>query len=235
MLAACATRQPELVPPATIVAPYDTSLGQVLWAVVPPRNESGTTLVDPLVMGDKLVAAAAQIRGVIALPLNRTIDAMRALELAAVNSPDDARRLADELGVDGLIVGSITAYDPYEPVIGLSVALYARPGRLGPPAHWEVDPRRLSTQPTEPPGLARGFAQQPLGVVAEHLDAKNHQVQMDVRRYATGRHEAFSALGWRRYLASADLFAEFAAWHVMERLVELEWLRTGQWQAMGPG
>ncbi len=220
-------REPRLVAPANLVAPYDTTRGEVLWAVAPLRNETGTTIAEPYGLSDKVVAAAAQVAGVRTLPLNRTIAAMRALGLTHLASPDDVRALAAELGVDGLIVGSITAFDPYNPpTLGLALALYARPGALETLGTTAVDPRALARRPTDGgahPGSS--FAGAPLSTGVVHLDGKNHQVQMDVRRYAEGRHDPRSALAWRRYLASMDLFSEFAAWEAVDRLLEREWVR----------
>jgi len=67
-------------------------------------------------------------------------------------------------------------------------------------------------------------------VISEFLDGKNHQVVMDVQAYATGRHDPNSALAWRRYLASMDLYSEFAAWHAVGRLIDHEWIRLARVQ-----
>jgi hypothetical protein len=226
-LTGCASRKPELTPPMALTSPYDTSHGEVLWGVVPLRNESGTTLADILALTDKVVAAAAQVRGVRALPVNRTIATMRALNMTQLASPADAKKLATEMGVDGLIVGSITAYDPYDPPkLGIALALYARPGPMDQRRPDAVDPRSLQYQPTDYQYFSRSsFGEAPASVVSEYLDGKNHQVLIDVQNYARGRHDPRSAYGWKRYLASMDLFSEFAAWHAVSRLLDHEWVR----------
>jgi hypothetical protein len=162
--------------------------------------------------------------------LNRTIAAMRALEMTELSSPAEALRLATELGADGLIVGSITAYDPYNPPkLGLALALYARPGSQARPGE-AIDTRTLTYQPTDysyfPRSNFKGEA--PASVASVYLDGKNHQVQMDVKAYAEGRLDGGSALGWRRYLSSMDLFSEFAAWAAVRRVVEHEWIRLAR-------
>jgi hypothetical protein len=227
LCAGCAQKD-RLVTPVTHAAPYDTTRGEVLWAVAPLRNESGTTAVDRFEIGDKVVAAAAQVRGVRVVPLNRTIAAMRALGMNDLTSPADARRLAAELGVDALVLGSITAWDPYNPPkVGIALALYARPGTLQD-ARDGLDVRALRYQPTDYQYFPRtAFPDAPASVVSEYLDGKNHQVQSDLKRYAHGRHDPGAALGWRRYLTSMDLFSEFAAWHAMGRLLEHESIRLG--------
>ncbi|TVQ61718.1 MAG: hypothetical protein EA378_08215 [Phycisphaerales bacterium] len=230
LIVACASRPAPLEPPAPTIAPYDTVRGEPLWAVVPLRNETGVSFVDSYAISDRVVAAAAQVRGVRALPLNRTIAQMRALGMHALESPDDARRLATELGADAIIVGSITSYDPYKPALGLALALYPTPrGRIEDPRHVDLDPRQLIYQPTEYTYFPehREPRDEPGSVVSEHLDGENHQVIYDVRGYAQGRQDPEQrVLGWRRYLASMELFTEFAAHHTVAQLIRQEWLRT---------
>lgn len=227
-LAGCAQSPPRMVPPQTLVAPYDTSRGEVLWAVVPLRNESGTTAADSGAISDQVVAAVEEARGLRALPLNRTIEAMRALKMPAVSSPADAKRLAQALGVDGLLMGSITAYDPYVPTLGLSLALFARPGAMQTLTKETLNVRRLAAQPAEAPAKNAAFQDAPVSVFTTHLDGKNHQVLLDVRTYAEGRHEQASALGWRRYTASMELYSQFAANHAVNGLLEQEWMRLAR-------
>ncbi|MBL9032329.1 MAG: hypothetical protein JNM80_11580 [Phycisphaerae bacterium] len=227
----CETRRPTpLTPPAALVAPYDTSRGPVLWAVAPLRNESGTTSADALAITDKVVAAAAQVRGVSALPLNRTIAAMRALGMSELKSPADAKRLAGELGADVIVVGSITAYDPYDPPkLGLALALYTRPGPAERRGQGALDPRKLTYQPTDYRYFPRSTTPDaPGAVVSEYFDGRNHQVLMDVKSYSTGRHDPDAGIGWRRYLASMDLFCDFGSWQTVKRLLDHEWLRLAQ-------
>jgi hypothetical protein len=229
-LAACAsTNKDNLVAPKQIVSPYDTSRGEVLWAIVPLRNETGTTLVDPLDVSDKVMAAAAQIQGVRAIPVNRTIAAMRNIRMTDLATPADARRLASELGADALVVGSITAWDPYRPTFGLSLALYIRPGGLTQMGSAAIDVSKLRFAPTDYQYFPRsGQTEAPSSVVSEYLDGQNHQVLMDVKQYAQGRHEPVSALGWRRYTASMPLFTEFGAWEAVSQLIDHEWIRLAK-------
>ena len=233
LLGGCNTPPAEkLVAPHTLVAPYDTASGDVLWAVVPLRNESGTTALNATEVSDKVVAAASQIKGIRTLPLNRTISAMRALKMIELQSPADATRLATELGADGILVGSITAWDPYDPPkFGLALALYSRPGAMDRRGEAELDPRKLEYQPTDYKYFRRSsFETAPAAVVSEYLDGKNHQVLMDVKSYAEGRHDPTGPMGYRRYLASMDLFCEFGAWYTVGQLLDHEWLRLAQAQ-----
>lgn len=224
-LGGCAksTEQP-LVAPRALVAPYEGDGAEVLWAVVPLANESGTTDADRSMVNDHLVAAIEEVQGLRCVPLNRTIAALRGLKMDGVRSPGDVRRLADAMGVDGVIVGAVTAYDPYTPAIGLSIALYARPGSLTR-ATPDIDPHTLASRPAEIGSPRGALRDAPVATASENLDAKNHQVLMDLKSYATGRHDQPSALGWKRYTASMDLYTQFAAYHVVDRLLQSEWVR----------
>jgi len=143
-----------------------------------------------------------------------------------VQSPQQARTLANALGVDGLIVGTVTAWDPYDPPrIGLKLALYARDGNPEP----SLDPMRLQTAYTDfQPGGRSQYDSKPVALVSLFLDGANHEVLMNLQRYASGRHNPETALGWRGILANMDLYTEYAAWCAVSRLLEQETLRIGQ-------
>lgn len=225
--AACQPQgRPAPVPPQVLVAPYDASTGEVLWAVAPLGNESGVSEVNLDMIADALVARIDEVRGIACLPLNRTLAAMRARGMRSIRTPGDARQLALALGVDALVVGNVTAYDPYDPPkLGLSVALYSRDRSMAKP----IDPVKLKRSYSDYGQITRSqFADRPSAVISEHLDGANHEVKMELMRYAQGRHEADSARGWRGHLASMDLYTEFAAFVAVSRLLEQERLRLGQ-------
>ncbi len=230
LLGACASGDKDaLTSPRSIVSPYDSSRGEVLWAIVPLRNESGSMLLDPLEVSDQVMAAAAQIKGVRTIPVNRTIAAMRNIRMSDLSTPADAKRLASELGADALVLGSITAWDPYRPTLGLSLALYVRPGALDRRGDASMDVSRLRFAPTDYQYFPRsGQSEAPASVVSEFFDGRNHQTLMDIRQYAQGRHDPATALGWRVYTASMIRFTEFAAWQSVSRLVDHEWIRLAR-------
>ena len=158
---------------------------------------------------------------------------MRSLGLQELSSPADARKLAAEMGVDGLIVGSVTAFDPYNPpTLGISLALYARPGPMDARGEERIDTRELTYQASDyeyfPVGV---YTDKPASVASGVLDGNNHQVLMDLDRYVEGRDDPTYRLGTNRYLASMELFTEFAAWRMVGQLVEQEWLPPGAGRA----
>jgi len=213
--------------PGVIVAPYDTRNGEVLWAVIPPMNESGVSSVREDEIGDQIVAAVQGIRGVRCLPINRTLQAMRETGIHQITSTNEAIALANAMGVDGIIAGSITAYDPYDPpTLGLALALYSRPGTMKRGPKTNLDPRAL-TMAYSDFGKFDGsrFSGDPVNAVSQHLDARDHAVLMDLKRYAEGRSDNSSALRWRVYIASMDLYTQFVAHHTVGRLIDEEWLR----------
>lgn len=227
-LGACATK-PELDAPRMTIAPYDHAGGDVLWALAPLRNESATTVVDPLATSDRVVEAIEQVNGVRCLPMNRTLETMRALRMPMVRSPADAQKLGDAMGVDAIVVGAITSYDPYDPRIGLALSLVPRTAAMNGvfrPVEKSLDSRTVQSSPVEMiPVTALG---EPSSSVSELFDGKNHAVQMDVRMYAEGRADKASAAGWRRYLRSVDLFAEFVAYRTVDQLMQAETIRLAK-------
>ncbi len=205
------------------MSPYAGRVQAPLWAVAPLANESGAGVVDSLAITDAVVAKVAEARGLACVPTNRVLAAMRALHLASVATPADSRRLAEALGVDAVVVGTITAYDPYDPpTLGLTLGVFHRSG--GQAAM--VDSRALQASGSEHATAATGDA--PAVVVAEHLDGRNHEVLINLRRYADGRHNPEGALGWRSYLASMDLYTQFATYHTVGRLLDAERLRMSR-------
>lgn len=227
-LAACTKTSPRgrLDPPEVLTSPYDSVKGDALWAVVPLANESGVSTVDTLACSDTLVGVITETRGLTCVPMNRTLAALRALGNRPINSPQAARTLANIMGVDGVVLGSITAYDPYDPPkLGLTLGLFSRDRKAADP----FDPMRLQSAYTDADytiGSSR-FADKPVAALSEHLDGANHAVQMDIKRFAAGRHDPRSSLGWRTYLASMTLYTEFAAHLAVSRLIEQERLRVG--------
>jgi hypothetical protein len=192
-----------------------------VWAVTPLRNETGTTIADGTAMADHLTEHLQQVRGITALPVNRVLEAMAADNIIAIDSPAKIQRLMNTLNVDGLIVGTLTAWDPYDPPrIGVILQLYSR-DRLAPP----LDTRDLTRAPSsnELPGVI-AFTQ-PVSQVSHHFDAADGTTLKYLRHYATGRVPHDSAAGWRRYLLSIDLYSEFVSHELMRRLFDAEWKR----------
>lgn len=206
--------------PRVFSSPYPETK---LWAVAPLRNDSGTSLADGIGFAERLSQQLQQVPGIDVVPLNRVIEVMEFAEMRGVYTLDDAMELVDELEVDGLLVGTLTAWEPYEPpTIGVTVQLYSRRTAEGGLALDEA--RRLSAAPTEQGVTVRRF-EQPVNAVSHHFDAASGAVLQDMRDYAKGRVPLESPAGWRRYLLDMDLYTEFVAHEVMRRLFRSEWSR----------
>ncbi|MDX2114416.1 MAG: hypothetical protein SFZ24_02180 [Planctomycetota bacterium] len=199
---------------------------EIVYAVAPLRNESGVSLANELIISDTLVSEIDQARGITALPMNRTLAGMRALKIADVSSPAHARALAKALGADAVIVGSITAYHPYDPpVIGLSVGLFGVSEHIGAPPQTApgLQPEALRTAVREtaaPTETSKPTG--PLSAVAAVYDASVGPTRDLVRAYAQGRHDPTSALGWERYTASMALYTRFACFETARQLLDSE-------------
>ncbi len=230
LLAVAGCRGPSLTPPDTLVSPYATSRGEALWAVAPLRNESGTTILELDAISDAIVRSCQQIEGIRCLPLNRVLAEMRGLGMDTILTPEDAGRLAARLGVNGLVVGTVTDYNPYDPpTIGMSLVLETGA------AFVETDGLDLDGLRGSVTGSASGstvrYSEAPSASVSVVLDGRNHATLMELRRYAEGRHDPGSALGWRAYLTSMPLYSDFAAHTAVSRLLDEERLRLTRQRA----
>ena len=233
VLASIGCQSPELVPPTRMTSPYDSSRGEVLWAVAPLLNESGTTIADADEITDAVIRACQQIEGVRCLPLNRVLAEMRGLGIRSIGSPGEARALAERLGVNGLIIGTVTDYNPYDPPkLGLALALETSGPLPFTPSEFGIDDLRGSVSESPPEtGATVRYAEVPSASLAVVFDGRHHDTLMELQRYAEGRHDPESARGWRMYLASMPLFTEFAASAAVNRLLDEERLRIARAQA----
>lgn len=218
----------------SIEAPY---AARQVWAIAPLRNESGSRSVDGLQMADQLTHAFEQVQGISALPLNRVLEAMNALEMTEIRTREDAIHLREALGVDALVVGSVTHYDAYDPPkIGLALDLYTWPvesrGR-------GLDIRGLSWAPTaDKAGIRRGTLHrpdQPVTTVSGYFDASGIGTKQLLDEYAYGRGSTPNGLHERRlYTINMNLFQEFAGHEMGSQLIWAEWQRLARGTRVGP-
>lgn len=179
-------------------------------AVAPALNLSGQRGPDPLLQADLVYQELQQVRGLTVVPVNRTVQVMVGLELNRIDTMEQAYAVCDALGVQGLIVPTITAYDPYDPPkFGASVQLFVRE-RGGRPAT-NLDVHQLSRQATA--GSVESLPQNADFIQAVQMfDAAAGSTRDRVERYAAGRTDPTGPLGVREYYLSMDRYAAFA-WH----------------------
>ena len=197
-----------------------------VWAVAPFRNESGSTHADGAVFADHLARQLEGASNIDVMPVNRVIAAMSALRIAELASPEDVAAVRRALNADAIIVGTISAYDPYDPPkLGVAVELYADPRRASYDA--PLDIRQLQRAATgddaalpDQPGPRGGAT----NVVSAFLDAADPAVRERMVRYATRRGPVVEANedAARRYRISMDLYQEFAGYVVSWRLLHAE-------------
>jgi hypothetical protein len=210
----------KLKQPSMMVSPYDHPQ---LWAVVPFTNESGVSVVQTDHVADLFTEQAEEIDGIATVPVNRVIVAMRRLNMRSVATPADAMSLMRALGVDGLIVGTVTSYEPYPPLkLGAAIQLYRNESQQ---LSKSLDPVEVTRAPTE--HIAAGMvASNPSAAQASGVfDASNHQTLAWLNQYAAGRAAPDSAYGERIYLASMEMFTQFVAYRLLHDLLDSERIR----------
>jgi hypothetical protein len=94
-------------------------------AVVPFFNQSGFPRINGAEVANSYRHQLQQIRGFEVIPVG-VVDQYLSRNPIPVNQMPDFQQLARDLGVDAVVVGSITDYDPYyPPKMGLAVRWYA--------------------------------------------------------------------------------------------------------------
>lgn len=203
--AGCAQRPPE----------YGTEFGLTLpasrreiWAVAPAVNLSGQREVDPILQADLVYGQVQQVRGLTVVPVNRVVEVYAALRIEQVQSAEQAALVCDLLGCDGLLVPTVTAYDPYNPPkLGASLHLFRKPGSYARPAN--VDPRDLARRASPPPEQSVPAREADAVQAVGMYDAANGSVRQALFAYARGRHDPLGPMGHGEYLASMDRYAGF--------------------------
>jgi hypothetical protein len=221
LLQGCDTFHARRTGAEALAAPYAT---RRVWAVVPLRNESGSLEADGVKIADVLVHHLENAANLDVLPVNRVLAALEALHLPEVRTPTEVAMLRRTLNVDGLIIGSVTAYDPYDPPkLGLALELYSDPRSLQRDA--PLDIRQLtraatdeqSSLPDQP--RPRQAAQT---IVSAVFDASEPNVRKALERYAENRGGVEEKDAWRRYRVSMDLYSDYVGYVMCWRLLDQE-------------
>jgi hypothetical protein len=210
---------PQLERPTMLRAPYARTQ---LWAIAPMANESGVSIVDGAAVADAFMKEAQEVGNIDVIPVNRVIRAMRELRMAGVDSHGDALTLMNVLDLDGFVVGTVTAYDPYRPMtLGMAVQLYVRPPHAGD----VLDPQALGRTISGDPAPGELGPPHPVAQAAGVFDASNHDTLRLLRAYASGRSEPDSAYDDEIYLVSMELYTQFVCHRLIADLLASEWMR----------
>jgi hypothetical protein len=185
-----------------------------VWAVAPAVNLSGQKAVDPILQADLLYQQLQQVKGLTVVPVNRTAEVLASLRLEKIQSEQQAAIVCDLLGCDGLMVPTVTAYDPYNPPkVGASLILFIKPPQFARQA--SVNPRDLARQASPPPDSSLpansgGGVVQSVGM----YDAQNGTVRAALLRYAEGRNDPQGPYSSKEYFVSMDRYCGFV-YHVL--------------------
>lgn len=185
------------------------------YAVAPVLNFSGQFDLDPVRAADLLASELGEVQGITVLPVNRVVAYLAMQGKQQIESPVHAVQVARAIGADAMLVGGITEYDPYTPIVGLALQIYTVSSSLPPPVDAVAASRdaRLAGLPTAPAGPS------PAGQVQRVYNARHDEVVQAVKTYAKPRSEGESPFGWREYLNVQTSFLRFC-WHdALERLL----------------
>lgn len=189
---------------------------QQVWAVAPALNLSGESGVDPLLQADLLYAQLQTVRGIVAVPVNRTAEVYAGMRIGSIQSPEQAADVCAALGADALIVPTVTLYDPYSPPkMGVSLQIFAANGtqlRGGqvPGAEQVRDLTRTARDAGEMlalpgPEVARGQFLQQAGL----FDASHGSTRQAAQLYARGRSDPNGPAAGREVFLVMDRYASF--------------------------
>jgi hypothetical protein len=212
--------QQRLDDPIVLVGPYAQTQR---WAVAPLVNESGVSIVQGDRIADLLTEQAEQVEDITTIPVNRVLAAMDQLGYGTVQTPADARTLMHVLDLDGLIVGTVTAYDPYRPPkLGLALELHVREQ---PDGQAMIDPNALIKSTTGEPAAGTLGMLNPVAQASGVFDASNHETLTQLAVYTHGRDEPASAYGKDIYLVRMELYTQFVCFQLLHDLLREEWMR----------
>lgn len=214
-----------------LISPYTS---RRVWAIAPFANESGSQYADGLRVADQFAGQLENASNIDVLPVNRVLKAMEAMKLASISTEAEARGVMQLIGADALIVGNLTAYDPYDPPkLGIAVELFTGSRQ------WkadEFDTRDMTRAGTDD-GFQLGSASRSRHAlrgsatgVSAYFDAASPDVHRLLIRYAANRGGEYQS--WRhggvgteavhRYRQSMDLYSEFVTYVMSWRLLRAE-------------
>ena len=187
------------------------------WAVAPAINLSGESSVDVILQADLVYHQLGAVNNVTLIPVNKVVQVYAALHINRVESEEQAAIVCEQLGCDGLVIPTITIYDPYNPPkMGVALQLLRR---TAVDHANNVDARELTRMATPIETQALPSHPQFIQVVGMY-DSANGSVHAAVLRYAKGRYDPTSALGATEYFVSMDRYSEFVYSTLIEQMIK---------------
>jgi hypothetical protein len=125
------------------------------------------------------------------------------------------------LNADALIVGAVTAWDPYRPpVMGAAIEMY----RSDHAHRVAIDPIEISRSTHGEPAVGE-LSSGPIAQAAGVFDGNNHQTLHWLDEYARGRTDPDSAYGRDIYLVNMDMYTQFVSFRLLNDLLDHERMR----------
>lgn len=112
--------------------------------------------------------------------------------------------LAEQLGADAIIVGTVTRYDPYQPPrMGMALQLYHREKIDKEKSVNSIDPGNIARRGRafEMPG---GVPIRPEAMVVRIFDADRKEVIARIKKYTRHRQADTTPSGWKKFLTSRN-------------------------------
>jgi hypothetical protein len=216
----CSWNKADRVKSNRLYSPYGR---EMTVAVVPVMNYSGNGAIDPLKVTDILYSELQQVEGFAVIPVNRLLAQMSQADLQVIETPEQALKLASQVGADMIVVAAITEYDPYyPPVVGLAVQLYAIP-----------ECTSLQASKIDPVAMARSASPLKIRVdidpkywprnqVQRIYNARENLIAEKVKRFAECRGSGNSPYGWEVYLRSQEYYLRFVSYQAIAELLDRE-------------
>lgn len=188
-----------------------------VWAIAPAVNISGESQIDPLLQSDLVYREMQKIHGLTVIPVDRVVEVYASLKIDRIQNERQAREICKALGCDGLVVPTVTAYDPYDPPkFGASLQLFVTPGTF---QHLpKLDPRML-----ERSGTAVAIPDMPethnMAQVVEIYDSSDGTVRDRVFAYSKGRIDPNGPLGVSEITQDMDRYCAFGYHELLSELI----------------
>lgn len=185
----------------------NNALGPMTIAVAPALNVSGSPDLDANRVADLMASELSYVAGVSVIPVNRVLAVLADQGRQRVESPGHALEIARILGADAILVFEVAEYDPYEPpVVGITAQLYGQRRNARKVGFDPVSESRLGA-PGRGPEAVSPLA--PLAQSEQVFDSSHQWVCQEVKRFAKSRSAHAGPFGWRKYLASQQLYLRF--------------------------
>jgi hypothetical protein len=189
-----------------------------VWAIAPAINISGQGQIDPLLQSDLVYQELQKVHGVTVIPVDRVVEVYVSLKIDKIQNERQAYDICQALGCDGLVVPTVTAYDPYDPPkFGASLQLFTKPGTFAKMPL--LDPRALERAATTV-SLPKMPETHNMAQVVEIYDAADGTVRDQVSAYSQGRTDPNGPLGAEEITLSMDRFCAFGYHELLNELLD---------------